>query len=358
MKQSKALKQPTLDWFVLGAVIFGSWAAINTFLGMARYGIEQGIYWWFCNLALIGTAWGLARKHRGWLIGFLSIACFTQSFWVLDNLSRLILGSNVFGLVEFLYRPGLPLDEFLLAHYHYFTIPVCLFALYFLPSKQKSNALTLVCIFNPLIFGVSYFVFPASQNINCIHESCMPALGNWSGAAYSLSFWAIIFAAHILSCRGFEKLFNGMKRTDFRRQKYTRSFAAFVAIALGLSAWDVQYRTTLPSMTCSQPTEDGMTRIGCGYTLDSSPSVMNFVYRIKNKTQEGLTCSTKARTQFTEFVLSENLVLAPGEKKNVRLVLPYPDVSVNVTLKADCKPTGEKALARAKDRPISRRDAR
>lgn len=358
MKPSKTVKKAPLDWFALGAVLFGTWAAVNTFLSMARYGIEQGVYWWFCNLALIGTAWGLARKHRGWLIGFLSIACFTQSFWVMDNLSRLFLGRNVFGLVEFLYRPGLPMDEFLLAHYHYFTIPVCLLALYFLPSKSKSNALRLVCFFNPLIFGVSYFVFPASQNINCIHESCMPALQSWSGPAYSLTFWALIFGAHILCCLGFEAWFAKMKRSEFRNRRYSQAFAGFVVAALGLSAWDVQYRMTLPSLNCADATENAQVRIGCGYTLDHSDGNMNFVYRIKNKSQTGLVCSTRAKTQFAEFAMNENLGLAPGESRNVRLVLPYPDVSVTVTLSADCHPTGERAVSSAPEAAVRGRDAR
>lgn len=358
MKPRKTTQTTSIDWFAFGAVLFGTWAAVNTFLSMARYGVEQGVYWWFCNLALIGTAWGLARKHRGWLLGFLSIACFTQSFWVLDNLSRLFLGQNVFGLVEFLYRPGLPMDEFLLAHYHYFTIPVCLFALYYLPSKQKSNALRLVTIFNPLIFGVSYFVFPAAQNINCIHESCMPALQNWTGPVYSFTFWAVIFAAHILCCLGFESFYAKLKRNPPRAHRLSQAFAGFVVAAIGLSAWDVQYRMTLPSLTCAEATENSEVRIGCGYTLDHSDGNMNFVYRIKNKSSAGLVCSTKAKTQFTEFALSENIGLAPGESRNVRMVLPYPDVSVHVTLSADCQATGERAITSTPERAVRGRDAR
>ncbi len=354
----KTVKKVPLNWFAISGVFFGTWAFANTFLSMARYGIEQGVYWWFCNLALIGTAWGLARKDRGVLLGFLSIACFTQSFWVLDNLSRLFVGRNVFGLVEFLYRPGLPMDEFLLAHYHYFTIPVCLYALYFLPSKQKSNALRLIGIFNPLIFGVSYFVFPAAQNINCIHTSCMPALQNWTGPVYSLTFFAVIFAAHILCCLAFENAYAKLKRNQPRRRRLIHAFAGFVVAAIGLSAWDVQYRSTLPNLTCADAFETPFVRVACGYTLDHSDGNMNFVYRIKNKSTAGMICSTKAKTQLAEFNLNQNVALAPNEHRNMRLVLPYPDVSVNVALSADCQPTGERAISSLAESPLRGRDAR
>ncbi|MBY0371741.1 hypothetical protein K2X33_13740, partial [bacterium] len=86
------------DYFAIGAVLFGIWGVWNTTLAVTRYGVDQGMYWWFCNLALLATAVGLWRRHRALLIAFLAVASFTQVFWIFDNLFRLFTGHNAFGL--------------------------------------------------------------------------------------------------------------------------------------------------------------------------------------------------------------------------------------------------------------------
>ena len=69
-------------WFNVGAIIFLVWGVINSWFGISRYGFEQGMYFWFCNLALFAVAYGVWRKNPSWLIAWLSFALFTQSFWI------------------------------------------------------------------------------------------------------------------------------------------------------------------------------------------------------------------------------------------------------------------------------------
>jgi len=212
-----------IDWFIASGLFLGLWATVNTTVDIYRYGMIQGYYWWFCNLALAGTAYGLFTRSRGWLTGFLSIACFTQVFWIIDNISRTVFGGNLLGIVEFMYQPGLPMTEFLLSHYHYVSIPACLLALCFLPRKPN-NSLQLVLIWNPLIFGVSYFAFPASQNINCIYEPCIPGLADYGGAIYSLLFWLAVFLVHILLVIKIDKFFLALDVDLLFKRKAVHAF--------------------------------------------------------------------------------------------------------------------------------------
>ncbi len=351
------MKRTKWDWFFAGSVFFGSWAVANTLLSITRYGFDQGVFWWFCNLALIGTAYGLLKKDRGVLLAFLSIACFTQVFWLIDNVYRIATGGNLFGLVEFLYRPGLPLDEFILAHYHYFTLPVCLTALYFLgKSKKRSNAWRIALLLNPLIFAASYFLFPAEQNINCIHTPCLAGSENLTGPLYSLSFWTVIFALHLGALWYWEGLFNGLVRTPARSRNVTRLFAATCLVAIFLGVLDTQVKLAQPALVCAPDTWTKSVRIGCEYTLDHSPGNMVFRYRVTNLTDSQLLCRAEASTQFSTFTLSGDLELAGGESRSFARVLPYPDASVRVVLDATCEAGEPRAIASSA--PARLRDAR
>lgn len=345
------------DPFSIAALCFGVLAAWNTSLGVLRYGIEQGMYWWFCNLALIGTSVGLWRRSRALLIAFLAVASFTQVFWIVDNLFRLLTGTNAFGLVEYMYRPGIPWDEFLLTHYHYLTIPVCLVALYFLPRpRTRWRSLAVVAVLNPVIFGVSYFLFPESQNVNCIHAACIAGV-SWSGPLYSWGFWAVVFAGNLLLAVGYEHLFANLERSPARSRRLKRSQPVFAAIVLGLCIWDSWYKTTLPNLVCEEPTESVHARIGCTYTLDHSAGNLTFGYRVTNKTESPIACRTQARTPFTTIQLDENLPLSPRSSLSVKKVLPYPDVNVRVELTAVCHEVGLPLKAQALRFPTTQ-DAR
>ncbi len=323
-----------LDPFVLTGGFFSLWAFLNTYLDVLRYGIDQGFYWWFCNLALIGSAIGLMFKHRGWLTGFLSIACFTQIFWIIDNQYRVFTGKNLLGLVEFMYQPGLPLDEFLLSHYHYFTIPVAILALIHLPQK-KSNALLLISIFNPLIFAISYFFFPATQNINCIHEPCFPGLTHWAGPLYSLLFWGGVFLVHLIIGYYLESFFTQTKFTEKFKAYTLWAFIGFCTLACVSATFDIQYRLSLPSFKCNSSSLPSM-EANCGFTLDHTDQKMLFSYKMKNLSPSPQICSTFFDLNGENVPLHQEFQVKGSENKRLEVILPYPNQSVTVTLKAYC----------------------
>lgn len=338
----RGVKFESWDWFRIGGGILLFWAIANTTIDIRRYGVDQGFYWWFCNLALIGTAFGLLTKHRGWLTGFLSIACFTQVFWVIDNQYRIFFGENLFGLVEFMYQPGLPIDEFILSHYHYFTIPIAIVALIYLP-KQRSNSLKLILIFNPLIFGISYFVFPPVQNVNCIHEPCFPSLQHWAGPVYSFLFWLSVFAVHIVIGIYLENFFYRLKVTKQVKKFARQVFVWVTLLAIGIASWDTVYKMKLPSLKCTS-FDDGQIAVECRYTLDYSPGVMLFNYRARNGMQIAQSCTTKMRLNGVDSVMDTELLLAADEERKGSVLLPYPKDHSRVQLLAQCKPARERDL--------------
>jgi hypothetical protein len=325
-----------VDWFLIGGVILSLWAFANTSIDILRYGWDQGFYWWFCNLALIGVAFGLLTKHRGWLTGFLSIACFTQIFWVIDNQYRIFTGKNLFGLVEFMYQPGLPVDEFILSHYHYFTIPISVLALFYLPQK-KSNALKLILIFNPFIFAVSYFVFPKVQNINCIHEPCFPSLEHLGGVVYSLTFWGSIFLVHILIGFSLERFFRKVHVTAHMKKWALNGFLAVTALAVCMATWDTWYKLSLPSLKCVNDEAGREVEVACRFTLDYGPNVMLFNYSTRNFSKEEQICTTKMLINGSEAIMDQELLLKPSEKKPGSVLLPYPKEDAVVHVFAECE---------------------
>ncbi len=321
--------------FRASGLFFFLWWICNTYLDVVRYGIHEGFYWWFCNLALLGTSMGLFFRHRGWLTGFLSIACFTQIFWVIDNVYRVLTHENLFGLVEFMYQPGLPLDEFYLSHYHYFTIPVCIIALFYLP-KKNSNALTLISIFNPLIFGVSYFAFPARQNVNCIHTPCFPGLDYLAGPMYSFTFWFVIFLMHLAIGYSIENWFRKHDYSALAKMKAVGAFAVSIFAALFISYVDIGYKKSLPRFECRQEQNQTGAEASCGFTLDGKPNEMAFVYRLKNKEREPKVCAVMARTRDITIPLQHNIVLGPNAEMEFRTFIEYPKHNLVTVLSADC----------------------
>jgi hypothetical protein len=235
------------DWFKVGGAVFAAWALAQTLMAATRYGVDQGVYFWFGNLLLAATAWGLYFKNRGVLISVLAMACFTEGAWMVDNLGRVFWGNHWIGLTAFLYTPGLPLDEFLLAHHPYFLIPACFFALYFL-GKRPSDSVRFTSIATPIVLLISYFVFPEARNVNCVQMSCVASFGLWSGWAYSLVFGITLFGVHLIATAWMENLFNGLRRTPKRRKALIEAFAGALGLAVCFSAWDAHYKMTLPSL--------------------------------------------------------------------------------------------------------------
>ncbi len=326
-------KKPARNWYAIGGYAMLAWAAVNSLLSMYRYGIDQGMYWWFCNLAMIGVGAAMVAQHRGWLVGFLAIASFTQTFWIIDNIWRVTVGENLLGLVEFMYQPGNPMDEFLVSHYHFFIIPTGVLALLFLKKKHDLPVWAVIAT-NAGIFGASYFLFPAEQNVNCIHEPCLWSLEHWRGPTYSIVFSSSVCAGCLfiswLAKRGLDRL----KMTKWRKTVAIRAYAVTCGLALVLTVVDVAAKVRMPSFACDEVVgAPGQ----CRYTLEDSPETLRLVVKMENPELTAATCrAVVVQGPYEEKLAEERFALEAGESRDIRFLVPYPKEDVRARVVTRC----------------------
>lgn len=326
-------KAPKRDWFAIGGYAMLTWAAANTFLSAYRYGIDQGMYWWFCNLAMIGVGAAMVAQHRGWLVGFLAIASFTQTFWIADNIWRVAFGENLLGLVEFMYQPGNPMDEFLISHYHFFIIPTGLLALVFLKKKRDLPIWAIIAT-NAGIFGASYFLFPPEQNVNCIHEPCLWSLEHWKGPVYSILFSSSVCAGCLFITWLATRALDRLKMNQARKRLAVRAYAVTCVLALVLTVVDIQHKMRMPFFSCDEV-------IGapgqCRFTLEDSPQKLRLVVRMDNPEREAASCKAVVVHGPDETKLAEgSFALSAGESRDVPFLVPYPVADVRARVIARC----------------------
>lgn len=323
------------DFFRVGGGVLLAWAVANTYVSATRYGVDQGMYFWFCNLAMIGVGLGLWFRHRGWLLAFLSIASFTQTFWIVDNLWRISTGANLIGLVEFMYQPGNPMDEFLLSHYHFFILPTGILGLLLLRERRDAPWWAVAAV-NAFIFGMSYFVFPKSQNLNCIHEPCVPSLESWGGPVYSILFFLFVCAGCLSISALARRTLDKWHLPDLARRYAVALYVAVCALAVATTLVDIHVKRGIPSFSCAAPTEVGGVRIGCKFTLEQDIQVLSFVYTVDSRAAEQKSCRTFLEHDGKRELLSENVVVGPGERKDVKTELAYPRETTVARLTAEC----------------------
>jgi hypothetical protein len=312
------------------------WAWVNTYVDIQEYGWSEGNYWWFCNLALLGMGIALLIKSRGLLTGFLSIASFTQSIWLIDNIYRQSTGLSLFGLTDFMYRPGYPISKFVLSHYHYFTLLIGAYALVLLP-KEKNQTLKLIAIFNPLIFGVSYFVFSPDKNINCIHSSCLPSFVSGEGPLFALCFWFVIFLIHLAIGYLMNEFFLRFNPVNAQRRVVHGVFAVGFLVAIGFSLHDVSYRMKMPRFSCNGPELKGGVEASCRHTKPLSDKNFLLSYSVKNKGFEDQYCKVLFDVDGKELEVEPGVNLLNGQELVQDYPLEQPQKDMVVQVKTNCE---------------------
>jgi hypothetical protein len=340
MKTSKPTKSTLKALHTVGYLLL-IWGGVITGMDVVRYGIGNGYYWWFCNLALLAMGYGLVMEDRGLIIGFLAIASYTQMFWLLDNLSVLVTGQARFGLIEYMYQPGFPMDEFVLSHYHYFTIPLAIIAAFVFPKKGMS-AVKKSLIGNPFIFGVSYFAFGGGQNVNCIHRACFPGWDDWTGPMYSIGFWLSIYTLHILCAYLLEeKVFPSLIKMADARKLVVRTMTAICAICVGLIAVDVALKSSKPQITCGETmaSSEGAA-ISCKYIGYETRENLTVKYHATNPTSNRLLCKVEMQIGSATQLLHEELPLEPNGEFDYEQSIEAPHETVKVKFVSHCKSDG------------------
>ncbi len=326
------MKRPS--WFLLGALLFGLWGIANTWVTLSRYGLDQGMYLWYCNAALVATAVGLWKKNRGLLLAFLGVGAFTHPLYLLDSLWHLTLGSGLFAAAEFMYQPGMPMGEFLLSRYHYFLIPVMILAVCHL-KRGKDHLYTYISVFQVGIFGLSYFVFPASQNVNCIHESCFANLP-YSGPLYAAIFFALIAGGNVAASWAFDRGLSVVAERPSWHKLALRIFLGVTLVGLVLTGFDVAYKARQPKFSCAPAFEDSGVRVECLYTLEHNAGVAELTYSLENKLDVAQHCDTRGDLlgEFEEF--EQGIYLTPKAKLTLKALIPYQSKDSVLKIAASC----------------------
>ncbi len=332
MSQSQNKLDTLMQWVGWSLL---AWATFSVTLDLARYGAAWGRYWWFCNLALIGIGYGIVAKDRGLLIGFVAIASYTQVFWIFDNLFVVLSGKPRFGLVDYLYQPSFPMDEFLLTHYHYFTLPIAIVAI-LLMKEVKGSAVKKALIFNPFIFGVSYFVFPADQNVNCIHRSCFPGYESLQGPFYALGFWGAIFLVHLAVAWALEqRAFPYLRASFVAKRAVVGLMVAFCVLGSFLTYKNIQVRAAIPVARCDKQTI-GSVGVQCSYLRFNSKESVVMSYRAVNDSDSRVLCRVEMTGHGARQLLHEQLPLEPQSSVQLEALLDTPKQDVAMRLDYWC----------------------
>ena len=324
-----------LDGFKIGAFGLLSWGVINTAFSLWKYGADQGMYFWFCNLSLIGGSAGLWFKRRDIILAFLSIAFLAQPPWVIDNVWRVVTGENLLGMVEFHFHPGMLLGEFLLSHYHFFVIPTLLTAYLFLPKLERDFTFHILAIAGTTIFALSYFLFPSEQNINCTHSPCIPPLEYLGGVAYSLVFPSMVLLLAALVSFVVIRITRQPLSPLFKK-RWLRGYFSVLAILCAFTAYDASFKNKLPKFSCEKPFQDSSISIGCKYTTEYDAGIMMFVYTLENKKNTPLECTTKIDAIGEFQTLHDRVYLEPNQSIDIQTLLPYPNQDVSARMIASC----------------------
>lgn len=322
---------------ILSVALF-AWGVANTALSMTKYGLESGMYFWFCNIALLLSGPALWLPSRSLLVGLFSVACFTETLWIVDNLYRLIFHDNLFGMVEFIYQPGMPGFEFLLSHYHYFLIPTWILALCLIPKQPKNRSWLYVIVGSFLICGASYFFFSREENVNCIHEPCFPSVASWGGVLYTIVFFILITGVSLAISWGSDRFFGKIVAPRVKVKPVLATYFAFVALAALVTLADVTYKSSLPSFRCEKPMEDSRIKIDCRYTYEFDDNLMKLAYRVTNKTSSPMTCTTQLDYYGQYEPLHPNVALPAHSSRTLAMLIPYPKKSVVARIAASCVP--------------------
>lgn len=320
-------------WFFFGGVFFILWGLTNTYLGIERYGLASGEYLWFCNIALFAIGFALVVKSPKWIVSFLAAALISQTFWIADNIFRLLTKKNLFGVVEFMYQPGYPMDEFIVSHYHIFVIPTALLSLFFL-NKKRYNTIPVTIGVGLVVFALSPF-FPYERNVNCSKAPCFNGMPDY-GIVYQIVFPLVFIAANTMLAVLLKNIHLKMNPTRRVKNFAVGVYIFTIALSTAMIYADVHYKESLPSFKCAKPYENDGVRISCKYTSEIGNNRMLLSYNVENMNAKKKNCISRINIANDEHVMQDNIILEPFQKHTLKFEMPYPQASVIVNLSINC----------------------
>ncbi len=128
------------------------------------YGVTN--FLWFSDIALLLTLVAIWREN-GLLASMMALAVLVfDSFWSIEFLLNLAIGTNLTGLTTFMFDSSLPLFLRGLSLFHLFLPPVLVWLVYRL--GYDSRALLYQTILAWIVLPATYLLTEPSQNINMV----------------------------------------------------------------------------------------------------------------------------------------------------------------------------------------------
>lgn len=131
----------------------------------AQYGITN--FLWFSNIGLLGTLAGIWLRSR-LVVSMMAVAVVVPELgWNALFFGRLLAGLDVFGLLDYIFDPGIPLWARLLSLYHV-PLPFALAWLVWCGGYDR-RALAYQTLLAWIVLGLSLAVSEPWQNINLVY---------------------------------------------------------------------------------------------------------------------------------------------------------------------------------------------
>lgn len=181
------MKRSEIITKIIGMIflIFGIGAILNSIFIIK----STSILIWFCHPALILLGVGFIIENKDLIQSQLNILTFPLIFWTLDFLQFIFTKQSIFG-IEYFFFNQTPITSRIITSQHLFTIPLSLWGLKYLNSKNK-KAIKLSLITILILLVVSLF-FGSQKNINFVY--------NFMGLTfkYYQLFWVLVVSLIIL----------------------------------------------------------------------------------------------------------------------------------------------------------------
>ncbi len=146
---------------------FGISAIINTILH-AEEGLAPIL--WLSYICLILLAIGVLRKDSSLIASQICIIAIPYLFWNIDFFHYLINGESLFGIVDYLFKPGELVGK-IIGLQHIFNLPLSLIVLSIIKLKRtdfwKISVMQIV-----IVFFITRLVTDYEKNVNCVYHNC------------------------------------------------------------------------------------------------------------------------------------------------------------------------------------------
>jgi len=154
-------------------IFYGFFAMFNAYFFQSY---PSGVFW-FCYISMIIIGVGALFRNSYIIAVQTSILFIPLIIWNIDFFYYLFTNEVLFGIVE-----GFFLNEDTISRIvsleHIFLIPLSIYLIHLIKLKRVDFwKVSLIEIF--LIFFITRIFTSAEHNINCVHASCFPFVGNY-----------------------------------------------------------------------------------------------------------------------------------------------------------------------------------